>query len=176
MAAPIKPALVTAFTKDSWIWVPAIADKNAPTAIEIEAAAGFNLSCSIFGEQEGVTPTTEKVKLPRRNCEAETFETNGETSYAMADLSVSFDPQGAPLSDGKKAWESMEDMASGFLVRRQGKDSKTVVAAGDYVDVIPGQLAVKVPTKTSNAADGVYAFSVAVAITDAPAWNKVVVA
>ena len=55
MAAPIKPALKRAFGNDSWTWVPAIADAYAPTVAEVTAATGFNLSCSLFGDQDGVT-------------------------------------------------------------------------------------------------------------------------
>lgn len=175
MAAPSKPTLVKAFGNESWAFLIAIANKTAPTATELEAATGFNLSCSLFGEQEGLTATTEKVTLPRRLCETVTFESNGPTSYAMADLTVSFDPQGAPASAGKKAWETMVDNATGFLVQRLGKAGTGVFVAGDYVNVVPVQLAVKTPTKTSNAADGVIAFTQAVSIIDTPAFNVAVV-
>jgi hypothetical protein len=176
MAAPIKPALKRAFGNDSYTWVPAIAVKTAPTAAEVEAATGFNLSCSLFGEQEGVTTSTAKVTLPRILCETDTFEVNGEVTHSMPDLMVSFDPQGAALSDGKKAWEAMSDLEAGFLVRRQGKTATTVYAAGDFVDVIPVTLGTKVPTKTANDAAGVYAFTVGASITSAPAYNVAVVA
>lgn len=175
MAAPIKPALVRAFGNDSWAWVPAIANVAAPTALELEAATAFNLSCSLFGEQEGLTASTEKVTLPRRLCETETFESNGPTAYSMSDLQVSLSPQAASGADGKKAWESLDDNAAGFLVRRQGKAATDVFAAGDFVDVVPAQLGVKVPTKTGTGADGVYAFTVAVSITDTPEFNVAVV-
>lgn len=176
MAAPVKPALARSFARDSWAWVPAIADPSAPTVAELEATAAFNLSCSIFGDQEAVTASTEKVTLPRRNCEEETFEVNGPTSYSMADLMISFSPQAAEASDGKKAWEAMDDYATGFLVRRQGKQATTVFAAADFVDVIPAQLGVKVPGKTGTGADGVYAFTVAASIVNTPSWNKAVAA
>lgn len=175
MAAPTKPALIKAFGAESWGFLVAVADKSAPTAIELEAATGFNLSCSVFGEQEGITATTEKVTLPRLLCETTTYESNGPTSYAMADLMVSFDPQSAPASAGKKAWETMVDNANGFLVHRLGKTSTAVFAAGDYVNIIPVQLATKTVVKTSNAPDGVAAFNQAVSITGAPAFNVVVV-
>lgn len=174
MAAPIKPALVRAFGNDSWTFVPAIADKTAPTVAEVTAATGFNLSCSLFGDQEDVSATTEKVTLPRRLCETETYESNGPTSYSMPDLQVSFDPQAAAASDGKKAWETMTDGATGFLVRRQGVDATTDFQSGDFVDVVPVQLGTKVPSKTGTGADGVYAFTQAVSITDTPEWNAAV--
>lgn len=176
MAAPIKPALKRAFGNDSWTWVPAVATKTAPTVAEVTAAGGFNLSCSLFGEQEGISSTTAKVTLPRILCETDTYEVNGENTHSMADLMVSFDPQGAALSDGKKAWEAMGDLEAGFLIRRQGVTATTDFAAGEFVDVIPATLGTKVPTKTSNGADGVYAFTVGASITSAPAYNVAIVA
>lgn len=176
MAAPVKPALKQAIGRDSWAWVPAIAAKSAPVVTELEAVTAFNFSCSIFGDQEAVSATTEKVSLPRLNCELETYEVNGATSYSMADLLISIQPQAATGEDGKKAWEAMDDYTNGFLVRRQDKASDGVFVAGDFVDVIPAQLGKKVPTKTSTGADGVYAFTVAASITSAPAWNVAVVA
>jgi hypothetical protein len=176
MTAPIKPALKRAFGNDTWAWVPAVASKTAPTVAELTAATGFNLSCSLFGEQEGFTATTEKVTLPRRLCETETFEVNGSTNYAAPDFMVSFDPQAAAGADGKKAWEAMDDLSSGFLIRRQGVTATTDFTAGEFVDVIPAQLGVKVPTKTGTGSDGVYAFTVGASITDTPAWNVAVAA
>lgn len=176
MAAPIKPALKRAFGNDAWTWVPAIAVKSGPTVAEVTAVAGFNLSCSLFGEQEGVTASTERVTLPRRLCETETFEVNGSTSYSAPDLMVSFDPQATSGADGKKAWEALDDYASGFLVRRQGVAASTDFTAGEFVDVFPAQLGKKVPTKTGTGSDGVYAFTVGASITDTPAFNVAIAA
>ena len=176
MAAPIKPALKRAQGSDSWLWVPAIADTTAPTDTEVGAASGFNLSCSLFSDQEGITATTEKVTLPQLLCETETYEVNGATSYSAPDFQISFDPQAASGADGKKAWESMDDNASGFLVRRQGVAATSDVATGQFVDVIPAQLGVKVPTKTGTGADAVYAFTVGASVTGKPSWNVAIVA
>src|SRR3546814_8758058 len=124
MAAPIKPALKRALANDSWVFVPAFANKATPVLAEVTAATGFNLSCSVFGEQEGFTATTEKVTLPRRNCESETFEVNGATNYAAPDFLIAFDPQAAAGSDGKKAWEALEDGMNGFMVRGRARTDR----------------------------------------------------
>lgn len=174
MAAPIKPALKRAFGNDAWTFVPAIANTSAPTVAEVTAATGFNLSCSLFGEQEGISTEVAKVTLPRILGETDTFEVNGETTHSMADLMVSFDPQAAAGADGKKAWEAMSDGESGFLVRRQGVTATTDFAAGQFVDVVPVTLGTKVPTKTGTGADGVYAFTVGASITSAPKYNVAV--
>ena len=177
MTLPIKPALVPVYGKDAWTWVPAIAVLTAPTVAELTAVTGFNLSCSLFGEQEGVTATTEKVTLPRLLCETSQYEFIGSTTWGMADLTVSIQPQAAALSDGKKAWEAMSDGESGFLVRRLGIDAAgTDFVAGQFVNIYPSQLGVKVITKTSTGADGVAAFTVAAGITSAPFQNVAVAA
>ncbi len=177
MSVPVKPALKRAWARDRWYWVPAIAVRTAPTVAEITAAAGFNLSCSLFGDtQEGFSATTEKTTLPRRNCETEQFQVNGATTYAAPDLMVSFQPQAAGASDGKKAWEALDDLADGFLVRVQDVDPMVDSLAGEFVDVVPASLGVKVPMKTGNDAAGVYAFMVPASITDTPEWNVAIVA
>lgn len=177
MTATIKPALKRAFARDRWYWIPA-ATMGAPTVAQVNAGAGFNLSCSVFGDtQEGPSVSVDKTTLPRLNCETETFEVNGATKVSAPDLVVSFDPQSDAGSDGKKAWEAMDDNADGFLVRGQDLDPNVAaVVAGDFVDLIPAQLGVKVPTKTSNDPSGVYAFNVGVSVTGSPDWNVAVVA
>ena len=176
MAAPIKPALKRAYGNDSWGFVTAIANIGTPTLAELTAVSGFNLSCSLFGEQEGVTSNQEKVTLPRILCETEQYEVNGSTTYAMSDLMVSFDPQAAAGSDGKKAWATLADNLNGFLWRRQGVTATADLAAGQFVDIIPVQLGVKTPSKTGTGAEGVYAFTQPASVTGQPSWNKAIAA
>lgn len=171
MAAPIKPALKQALGTEAWGFVPLVADVLVPKLTELNATGGINLSCSIFGEQEGVTSTTEKVSLPRLLCERTTYQTNGETNYEMADLMISFQPQAAALSDGKKAWETLVDGMEGFLWRRQGVESALDLAIAQFVDVMPVTLGVKTPSKTGNDSAGVYAFMLPVSVTGKPAYN-----
>ena len=176
MAAPVKPALVSAYGTESWGFAPTIADINAPTVAELTAAAGINLSCMLFGEQEGVTANTEKVTQPRRLCETVQFETNGPTTYSMSDLVASFQPQAAAGSDGKLAWEALTNGTTGYLWRRQGIESTADVTAGEFVDIVPVEFGAQTPGKSGTDASGVYTFTVPVAITDTPAFNVAVVA
>lgn len=171
----LKPALKRAFGNDSWGFVTAVADILVPKVTELNAVGGFNLSCSLFGEQGEPTVNQEKVTLPRVLCETTQYEVNGAATFSMPDLQVSFDPQAAAGSDGKKAWATMTDNLTGFLWRRQGKAASGDVAEGDFVDIIPVQLGVKIPGKTSTGADGVYAFTQGASVTGKPAWNVAVV-
>lgn len=175
MAVPTKPPLKSAFGTDGWGFCLAVANINVPTLVELNAATGFNLSCSLFGDtQEGFTATTEKVTLPRLLCETTTYQSNGATNYEMADLMVSYDPQSAAASVGKKAWETLVDGISGFLWQRQGVIATSDLATGQFVNILPVQLGVKTPTKTSSDAAGVYAFTQPVSITSLPAFNKAI--
>lgn len=176
MAVPTKPAKKMANGNDSWGFVLVVADIQVPKVTELNATGGFNLSCSVFADQEGVASTTSKVTLPRYLCELDEFEVNGTTSYSMADLMVSFDPQGAPASAGVKAWETMSDNIAGFLWQRQGVTATTDLAVGQYVNVFPVQLGIKTPTKTGTGPEAVYAFTQAVSITSTPAYRKALVA
>lgn len=179
MAAPSKPQLVTANGKDSWFFVPAVASKTAPTAAEVNAATGLNISCFLWSDFEGLSSSTGKVTLPRLLCELNTYEANDVTSFTVADLDFAFAPQAASGSDGKKAWEKFKAGGlSGFLIRRQGitADSATPEAVtGQFVDVMPVDIGKAVPGKTSTGADGVYRATAPVAITGEPAFNVAIV-
>ena len=175
MAAPTKIALKQALGMDSWGFVLAVASIATPKLTELTATAGFNLSCSVFGEQEGLTSTTEKVDLPRLLCERTSYQVNGPTTYEMADLMIAFQPQAASGSDGKKAWETLTDNINGFLWYRQDVDAKTDLAVGQFVNIIPTQLGVKTPSKTATSSDGVYAFTQPASVTGLPAFNVPIV-
>lgn len=169
MAAPIKAGVQPSFGNDSWGFVTAIEDIQNPTLEELEAAGGYNLSCSLFREQEGLTGTTEKVTLPALLCETDSYEAAGSTSWSMSDLSVVLHPQGAAASDGKKAWETLTDGLDGFLWQRQGVSASDELEAGQFVNIVPVQLGTKVPGKTSTGADGAYNFTQPVSVTGRPA-------
>lgn len=178
MVAPTKPQLVRANGKDSWFYVPAIANKTAPTALEINAGTALNISCYLWAEFEGVTSSTGKVTLPRLLCETNQYEASDVTTFTSSDLDFAFAPQAAAGSDGKKAWDKFKAGGLiGFLVRRQGvtADSSTSEAAvGQFVDVVPVDIAKAVPGKTSTGGDGVYRATAPVAVTGEPAWNVAV--
>lgn len=176
MAVPVKPGLKRGFARDRYFWVSAIADIEEPVITELTALSAFNMSCTTFSNQEQPTSSTEKVTLPLVNCETEAPQVNGTTTNSIPDFMLSFHPQAAPGADGKKAWEALDDLANGFLVRSQDEDPNVDVVVGDFVDIWPAQLATKVPTKTSTGADSVYAFTVGISVTGSPAYNVAVVA
>lgn len=177
MAAPVKPNKKTANGKDTWWIVPAIASQSAPTVAEVNATAGLNVTCFLLAEQEGITATSEKVRLARLLCETTTSEGLGETTFAMSDIQFVFDPQAAANHNDKKVWALLKDGYTGFLVRRQGVKSATEasVAEDDFVDVVPVEIAPAIPGKSSTDASGIYTATAPVAVTGTPTFNVAVV-
>lgn len=177
MAAPTKPRKVQANGKDSYWLVPAVADINAPTATEVNAATGINISCTLLASFEGPTSSTSKVTLERFLCETEQYEANDVTTVSLPDIVGGFDPQAADASDDKLAYEFLRDGFTGYLVRRQGvtaDSDASEVTAGQFVDVLPVEIAKAIPGKSNNDASGIYAFSAAVSNTGPSAWNVAV--
>lgn len=168
MAAPVKPQKVTANGKDTWWFAPAVADMTAPTAAEINAVSGLNITCFLLAEQDGVTGTAEKVRLARLLCETSTTEGLGERSWSLADLMGVFDPQAASGDDSKKAFELFRESQAGYLIRRQGvvSGADADVTAGQFVDVFKVEVAEATPGKTSTGTDGIYSFMAPVALLD----------
>lgn len=168
MVAPSKPQKVQANGKDSWFWVPAIADMTEPTIVEINV--GTNVSCYLLAEQEGVTSNVEKVRLARLLCETSTTEGLGEQTWSLADITGVFDPQAAAASVGKKAWELFQDPTNaGYLVRRQGVvaySDAPEATAGQFFDVFKVEVSKATPGKTANDASGIYSFTAGVALLD----------
>lgn len=170
MAAPIKPSKKTALGKDTWWLVPAVATITAPTAAEVNAATGLNITCFMLGEQEGLSGTTERVTLPRLLCETTTSESIGDTVVTMPDLQIVLDPQAASAHNDKKAYEKIRAGYTGFLIRRQNftaDQAASEAVAGQFVDVASVQIAKAIPNKSANDATGVYTATAAVAVTAA---------
>lgn len=168
MAAPIKPQKVQSNGKDSWWFAPAVATMTAPTDDEINAISGLNISCYLLAEQDGVSSSTEKIRLARLLCETSTTEGLGEQTFSLAAIQGVFDPQAAGGSDGKKAWELFKAGTSGYLIRRQGvkADVDTAVTTGQFVDVFKVDVSEATPGKTSTDASGIYTFMADVALVD----------
>jgi hypothetical protein len=178
MAAPISPAKKLSYGKDTWWLVPAVANKNAPTAAEVNAATGLNMAGVLLADFEGMSSTTAKVTIPAVMMETSVTEVSGATTHSMADMQVTFQPQAAAGSPGKKAWELVSSGSFvGFAIRRQDVDATAGDATtGQFVDVVPVEVDQPIPGRTSAGPDGIYVFTAPVSITGDPAFNKAVAA
>lgn len=175
MAAPIRPNGVQTFGKEKWSFVTTIANKNAPTAAEINAASSLDISGFLYSEGfEGFNAEPSRVNAPRRVLDTVVNQSLGTTTFSMSDLLYSYDPQAAAASDGKKALEKLVEGTTGYFVRRLGIDADTDFAAGQFVDVVPVALGPQVPVKTSSGEEGEAAIRQAVSVTGEIARNKAI--
>lgn len=177
MAAPIFPAGVNAQGAVKVIWVESLANPASPKVTELNAGTSIDLSLMIYegGWQPGVN--ANKVSSKRRLASRKVYEKFGTTTETLGDLQYSFSPQAASGSDGKKAYEALEEGSTGFFVERLGLDAATVDSAvGQFVNVYPVVLGPQ--TISGDTADEAAEFQVTqpVGITGQTQQNKALVA
>lgn len=177
MAAPVTPAKRLANGKDTWWLVPAGVDINNPKVAEVNAATGMNISGVLLQDYEGLSITTQKVTLPKVMLETTETEITGSVTISAADMQLTFSPQGASGSDGRKAWELLQaGNFSGWAVRRQDSPAgNSDVVAGEKVDVAVVNVENPIPGRTSAGPEGVYIFNVNVSPIQVK-WQRTVVA
>lgn len=176
MAAPIRPASAKTYGAEKWVFVPTIADTDAPTVAEVTAVSGLDISCYLFGDSGRPTQSTNRVTAQRRICDTAVYERIGDTTYAGGELLYALDPQAAAGSDGKKAWETLPAGTTGYLVRRFGLPVATDFAAGQFVDAFPVELGPAMPTASGDGEAGEVAATQAFAVTGPPAFVKAIAA
>lgn len=171
MVAPITPAKKLANGKDHWWLVTTLSSTTAPTAVQINA--GLNVSGVLLADFDGLTASTEKVTLPNVMLETTVTEINGNTTVSAGDMRLTLQPQAAAGTAGKQAYELVKAGFVGWAVRRQDVLSTTsdAVTAGQFVDVIPVDITVAIPGKTTTGPDAIYIATVPVSVTGTPSWN-----
>ena len=128
------PEFVTAEGNVKVAWIPAIADLNAPTLVELNA--GVDITCYLPETWGGITADQAKGEQ-RRMCSKESFETLGRIKRAVADLTYTYLPQAPDTDAGNKVKKALATGVSGYLVTRYGPDATDAFATGDVVDVLP---------------------------------------
>lgn len=174
MVAPTKPRKVQMNGKQSFWLVPAVANINAPTIIEINAATGINLSCSLLKSFSGLKPSFSKVTLDQYLCEVDSFEANDTTAWTMPDLAGGFDPQAAVASNDKKAFEFLRNGYTGFAVFRNGITADVTnpdAVAGQFFNVAPVSITKAVDTSDPSTASNIATWMAGVSVTGSPAMN-----
>lgn len=150
MAAPIRPAATKAYLRDKWIFVTALADPSAPTALELTGASALDVTKMFFASSARPSQSTNLARAPKRLGDAETYEFVGESQSTFGEVRYSFDPQGAAASDGKKAFEKFPAGTTGYLVNRLGLPQDTDVIAGQFVTAYPVEFGPQVETKEGD--------------------------
>lgn len=170
MALPVMPHKISSYGKRRIRFVDVFADNSEPTAEEMNA--GDVIACFVRNDAAGPTSIPNKVQVALGLCETEQNEAFGITINSHPDLTLFYDPQGAPGSDGKTAWDLLYNDGDGYqgnLVWELGfvvdADTDTDVTNGDRVTVVPVDVRVISEEPTEAGEAGLFAFQVAIAVT-----------
>lgn len=118
-------------------FVPAIAVLTAPeVADEINATGSVDLSCYITSEFE--VAREQSTGEDRRLCSKEVFQTLGRVTNSVPATDYVYYPQADAADPKNKAFDTLKQDVTGFLVIRYGLDAReTDWAALQKVDVVP---------------------------------------
>lgn len=120
----------------SILFVPALADAEAPTATVLNGATAVNLSCYI--KSGGFTKESSQNSIEdRRFCSTTSAEQPGRITKSYGDLIYVYDPQAATGDPNNEAYETLAPGTTGFLVERWGVLVEVPFAAGQFVDIAP---------------------------------------
>jgi hypothetical protein len=172
MTAPIRPNPAKAFGTEKWAYVPTIANTATPLVTEVNAAGALDVTMMFFASSARPDASVNMAKAARRVGDIESYEFVGETSYTFGEVHYSFDPQGAALSNGVKAYEKFPAGTTGYLVRRLGIDRNTDFAASQFVSMFPVAFGPQVETTEGDNESAEVAIKQGVALTGPPILKK----
>jgi hypothetical protein len=115
-------------------WVPTIADQDAPTATELNAAGALDITCGIVGggfTTNAEQTTSEDIRL----CSRQTFQDLGDISYSIEAIEYIITPQDVSPTGENKIYRTLAPGTTGYIVVRWGTDYADAFAASDVVDV-----------------------------------------
>ena len=172
MAEPLRPNATPTYGRENWLFVPTIASTTAPTAAEINAASGLDITRILFASTGKPAQSTNRVTAERRLGDTQTYEAIGTSTVTGGDMVYAFADQAAAGEDGKKLYELIPEGTTGFLVQRRGVSRATAPATGQFVNVYPVQFGPSFPADAGQDESAESAMSCAFAVTGPPAINK----
>ena len=129
MAAGLRPAGTKAYRQTRIILVKDAAyDPEAPSLAVLTGASALDVTNMFYESSTKPSTTTNLVNSPRRV---------GESTEAIGEVRYSFDPQAAALSDGKKLFEFLPELTTGYYVTVKGLPDNGTLAVGDFVTSRP---------------------------------------
>jgi hypothetical protein len=151
MAAPLRPTATKAYLRDTWIFVPTVANPASPTVAELTGASALDVTNMFFQSSARPSLSTNLARPSRRIGDAETYEFVGESQSSFGEVRYSFNPQSAALADGRKAYEKFPLNTTGYFYNRLGIDRDTAVVAAQKVTGYPVEFGPQMETLEGDA-------------------------
>lgn len=133
-----QPASVSTNGTVRAAFLPAVADLDDVTLVEINAVTSLDFSCYATGEGLNVETSQNNIE-DARLCSKATYESPGDYTDTL-EITYVFNP--ASAGDNEAQLELTEGR-KGFVVLRWGVDAETAWTVADIVDVYPVTLGVQ---------------------------------
>lgn len=177
MTAPLRPDGTPAYLRKKVVFVPTGSyDPDAPSLAILNAASALDVTNMLYDSSADPSQSTNLARAPKRVGDAETYEFVGETTVTIGEIRYSFNPQGAALSDGVKAYEKFPAGTTGWWVTRYGLDRDTDLAVGQFVTSRPIGMGPQLEVEEGDAEGAEVAISQTVAQTGPTVMKVAVVA
>ena len=177
MAAPIRPAGTKAYLRKKIVFVPTgTYNPDTPSLAILNAASALDVTKMFFESSSNPSQSTNLARAPKRVGDGESYEFVGESTASIGEVRYSFNPQGAALSDGVKAFEKFPAGTTGFLVYRYGLDRDADLATGQFVTSYPVEFGAQQETEEGDGEGAEVAIVQTVAQTGPKSLNKAIAA
>ena len=168
MAAGLRPAGTKAYRQTRIILVKdASYDPEAPSLAVLTGASALDVTNMFYESSTKPSTTTNLVTSPRRV---------GESQEAIGEVRYSFDPQAAALSDGKKLFEFLPELTTGYYVTVKGLPDNGTMAVGDFVTSRPFEAGAQDEVDEGEGEGAEVAIAQTLAATGPKSLNKAIVA
>lgn len=176
MPAPVRPNATKAYLREKIIFVPTIADQNAPSLAVLTGASALDVTMMFYASSARPSLSTNMARSPKRVGDGETYEFVGESQASIGEIRYSFNPQAAALANEVKAFEKFLPGTTGFLVYRRGLDRNLDLAVGQFVSSYPCECGPQLEVPEGDAEGAEWAIVQSFAQTGPGVIKKAVVA
>lgn len=177
MAAGLRPAGTKAYRQTRVILVKDAAyDPDSPSLAILTGTSALDVTNMFYESSAKPSTSTELVSAPRRLGDGVTYQRVGESSVSIGEVRYSFDPQAAALSDGKKCFEFLPALTSGYYVTVMGQPDDNTLAVGDFVTSRPFEAGEQDESPEGDGASAEVAIVQTLAQTGPKSLNKALVA
>ena len=137
MVAIVLPPSVPVDGMLKVIWVPTLADPNAPKLTEIGDGVATAIDITCYLTKDGAFKDTfdQATFVDARACTTEEWELLGAVKRGLEDLVYVYGPQAAAASPTNAAFEKLTPGSTGFFVIRRALAYETVLAVGQFASV-----------------------------------------
>lgn len=137
MATPLTPAGVKVQGNIKSVFVPTL-DMAAPSLALLTGAGALEITNILYADTGRYAVDSGTGAAPRRLGTSRTWQQFGTATESFnGALKYTIDPQAAPGSDGKKAYEKFTVGTTGYIFEVPGIDTDVALAVGQFGRAIP---------------------------------------